>query len=39
MVMYEGRVTAAFDVPNVSDVDEIGLYMTGGSGPDDGARG
>ena len=32
LVMYEGRVTAAFDVPNVSDVDEIGLYMTGGVG-------
>jgi len=39
LVMYEGRVTASFDVASVSDVDEIGLHMTGGREPDGGASG
>ena len=39
LVMFEGRVTASFDVSSVSDVDEIGLHMTGGHGPDDEAGG
>ncbi len=45
LVMFEGRVTASFDVPTADDVDEIGLHMTSGvgagpddrTGPDDGA--
>ena len=32
LVMYEGRVTAAFDSPGPRDVDAIGLQMTGGEG-------
>jgi simple sugar transport system ATP-binding protein len=30
LVMYEGRVTASFDTPRASDVEAIGLHMTGG---------
>jgi len=30
LVMYEGRIAAAFDKPSGADVDEIGLHMTGG---------
>jgi general nucleoside transport system ATP-binding protein len=30
LVMYEGRVTAAFDAASVHDFDAIGLHMTGG---------
>ncbi|MEO5884386.1 MAG: ATP-binding cassette domain-containing protein, partial [Candidatus Limnocylindrales bacterium] len=33
LVMYEGRVTAAFETPSADDVDDIGLHMTGGLGP------
>ena len=30
LVMYEGQVTASFEAPGPSDIDEIGLHMTGG---------
>jgi ABC-type uncharacterized transport system ATPase subunit len=30
LVMYEGRIAAAFDKPSGADVDAIGLHMTGG---------
>jgi ABC-type uncharacterized transport system ATPase subunit len=30
LVMYEGRVTAAFEAPGAGDVEAIGLHMTGG---------
>ena len=30
LVMYEGRIAAAFDTPSGADVDAIGLHMTGG---------
>jgi general nucleoside transport system ATP-binding protein len=30
VVMYEGRVTASFESPRASDVESIGLHMTGG---------
>lgn len=41
LVMYEGRVTASFDVPSGRDVDAIGLHMMGGEGThaDTGATG
>jgi simple sugar transport system ATP-binding protein len=32
LVMYEGRVTAAFDAPGGDDIHAIGLHMTGGEG-------
>jgi simple sugar transport system ATP-binding protein len=30
LVMYEGRIAATFDSPTGSDVEAIGLQMTGG---------
>ena len=37
LVMYEGRVTASFETPRASDVEAIGLHMTGGEESADGA--
>lgn len=33
LVMYEGVVTASFERPGASEVDAIGLHMTGGDDP------
>ena len=30
VVMYEGRIVGSFDAPTTTDIDEIGLLMTGG---------
>ena len=32
LVMYEGRIAASFDTPTGSDIEAIGLEMTGGEG-------